>query len=149
METLTQLWLYNDWANQAIIRLFEEHTTKMPAKCLHLFSHIVNTQTVWLGRMNGSVQTLGAWDDHSIETCKLMHQAATAGLKEQLNLPSNRLAEVIEYKNSLGHQYQNTKHEILIHVFNHGTYHRAQIATEMRENGLEPLNTDYITFVRE
>lgn len=149
METLNQLWLYNNWANQAIIGLFEKHTKKMPANCLHLFSHMVNTQSVWLSRMNGSVQTVAAWDDHNIETCKLMHQEASAGLKEQLDLQPAELAEVIEYTNSLGNSYQNIRHDILIHVFNHGTYHRAQIATEMRKNGLEPLNTDYITFVRE
>lgn len=148
METLNQLWLYNDWANQAIIGQFEKHNTKMPANCLHLFSHMVNTQSVWLSRMNGSVQTLAAWDDHQIETCKLMHQEASMGLKQQLGLLPDQLAEVIEYSNSTGNTYQNSRHDILIHVFNHGTYHRAQIATEMRKNGLQPFNTDYINFVR-
>lgn len=148
METLNQLWRYNDWANLAVIRLFETHTSHMPANCLHLFSHIVNTQTVWLSRLNNTVQTIGAWDDHTIETCKQMHKEACEGLNAQIIMPEDLLAEVINYKNSTGNAYQNNRHDILIHVFNHGTYHRAQIATEMRKNGLEPFNTDYINFVR-
>ena len=38
--------------------------------------------------------------------------------------------------------------DILIQVFNHGTYHRAQVAKDLRGNGLAPVNTDYITYVR-
>ncbi|WP_414711827.1 DinB family protein [Sphingobacterium sp. UBA1498] len=44
--------------------------------------------------------------------------------------------------------FHNKVNDILLHVFNHGTYHRAQIASEMRRNGVEPINTDYITFIR-
>jgi uncharacterized damage-inducible protein DinB len=30
----------------------------------------------------------------------------------------------------------------------HGTYHRGQIAMQLRQQGLEPVNTDYIMFLR-
>lgn len=148
METLNKLWQYNNWANQAVIHLFEKHTTEMPANCLHLFSHIVNTQAAWLSRMNGTIQKFGAWDDHTIETCKEMHEQDSGRLQLEANKQPDLLAEIITYKNSTGTTYQNSRHDILIHVFNHGTYHRAQIAAEMRKNGLEPFNTDYINFVR-
>jgi uncharacterized damage-inducible protein DinB len=147
MDTLNQLWLYNNWANQAIIQLFTEHSN-MPADTLRLFSHIVNTQSVWLSRLHNAPQLFGAWDEHSIVICKNMHEEASAKLYEQIQFPEIRLSEVIRYQNSTGKQFENTRHDILIHVFNHGTYHRAQIATEMRKNNLEPLNTDYITFRR-
>jgi uncharacterized damage-inducible protein DinB len=31
---------------------------------------------------------------------------------------------------------------------NHGTYHRGQIVTMLRQLGAEPIATDFITFVR-
>jgi uncharacterized damage-inducible protein DinB len=34
-------------------------------------------------------------------------------------------------------------------VFNHGTYHRAQVARDLRQHNLEPINTDFIFYVRQ
>ena len=31
----------------------------------------------------------------------------------------------------------------------HASYHRGQVATKMREGGLEPVNSDFITYCRE
>jgi uncharacterized damage-inducible protein DinB len=44
--------------------------------------------------------------------------------------------------------FTNTVFDMLLQVFTHGGYHRGQIAMEMRKAGLEPINTDYINFVR-
>ena len=38
--------------------------------------------------------------------------------------------------------------EILEHLHLHGAYHRGQIAAWMRWEGIAPVNTDFITFVR-
>jgi uncharacterized damage-inducible protein DinB len=54
----------------------------------------------------------------------------------------------IEYANSQGRVFQNSLFDILFQVLNHATYHRGQIAMEMRKNELQPANTDYINFVR-
>ena len=149
MEFLQNLWAYNNWANQALIKVFLEHGKNLPPACLHLFSHIINTQVVWLSRLQGTPQLYGAWDDHTVQICKAMHEDSAAGLHLQIQLDAQELAEIISYKNSTGSAYQNSRLDILLHVFNHGSYHRAQIATQMRKNGLVPLNTDYITFKRE
>ncbi|RYE14391.1 MAG: damage-inducible protein DinB, partial [Sphingobacteriales bacterium] len=53
------------------------------------------------------------------------------------------------YTNTQGKTYTNTVLQILTHVVNHATYHRAQIATDMRQHSLEPLMTDYIAYARE
>jgi uncharacterized damage-inducible protein DinB len=36
----------------------------------------------------------------------------------------------------------------MIHLVNHASYHRAQIALLMRQQGHEPINTDFITYDR-
>ena len=35
------------------------------------------------------------------------------------------------------------------HVVNHSTYHRGQLATQLRQLGHTPPNTDFIRFLRE
>ena len=57
-------------------------------------------------------------------------------------------APVIKYRISTGDYYETSVFDILLHVFNHGTYHRGQIAKEMKLHNIEPVNTDYIQFVR-
>lgn len=66
-----------------------------------------------------------------------------------INQEHAALAEIIVYANTKGEAFQTAIHDIMIQVFNHGTYHRAQIACNLRQGGLEPVNTDYITFVRQ
>ena len=63
-------------------------------------------------------------------------------------MPTAGLTEVITYSNSRGEAFETSVHDILIQVFNHGTYHRAQVARDLRQHLLTPVNTDYITYVR-
>jgi len=148
MELLNQLWLYNDWANKMLLDTLKEYEHNVPETSMHLLSHIMNTQYVWLARIKGIVPELGAWDDHSLEICKSLHEESSFNIKKEIENHAHSLEEKIEYTNFKGLKYQNSISDILLHVFNHATYHRAQIAVDLRKNGLEPINTDYITFVR-
>ena len=55
----------------------------------------------------------------------------------------------VAYTNSSGTAFETPLRDILTHVVNHGTHHRAQIALVLREAGIAPPATDYIYFVRE
>jgi uncharacterized damage-inducible protein DinB len=46
-------------------------------------------------------------------------------------------------------EFQTPIKDLLMHVALHGSYHRGQIAQALRLAGGEPVNTDFITFVRE
>ncbi len=144
---LNQLWQYNDWANKTVFKSFDQYGQQVPAPALNLLSHIINTQYIWLNRIQGEKPVTGVWDVHLLKTCKEWHEEASAGLKQKIEHASD-LAEKIEYTNTKGVVFETSLQDILIHIFNHGTYHRAQIAQQMRRNGLEPVNTDYITYVR-
>jgi uncharacterized damage-inducible protein DinB len=148
METLNRLLKYNNWANQLLIASFKDMGALLPNKCIHLLSHIVNTQSVWLSRLNGTTQSFGAWDEHTIATCEIIHNESSAMLEQQILLPAEKLSEIIEYVNSTGKTFHTSRYDILIHILNHSTYHRAQIASQYRLNSLEPINTDYINYVR-
>lgn len=54
----------------------------------------------------------------------------------------------LSYKNYVGDSYVNNVEHIMMHLVNHSTYHRAQIALLLRQKGHEPVNTDFITYDR-
>ena len=55
----------------------------------------------------------------------------------------------LTYKNSRGEQFNQPVSEILLHVFNHGTYHRGQLVTMLRALGVTNLPaTDFIVWSR-
>jgi len=143
-----QLWLYNNWANEALFKTFEVHGDRMPASCLRLLSHIFNAQSTWLSRVNGEKPMVGLWEIHDLTACKKLHTATSQGIMAAMEHHADDLQIKIEYANSRGQVFQNTLMDILFQVFNHATYHRGQIAMDMRISGLEPVNTDYINFVR-
>ncbi|MGE7918037.1 DinB family protein [Viridibacillus sp. NPDC093762] len=64
------------------------------------------------------------------------------------NLANTDLDKLISYKNSKGKECKNSVRDILTHVVLHGQYHRGQINSLLREKGIEPINVDFITFVR-
>lgn len=144
---LEKLWYYNKWANKLIIQDMMVNLEEVPASCLRLLSHIINTQLIWSSRINGDESAVDVWDLHTLIDCLKYHNESSEKLKDYV-LDFNRYDRIIIYKNSKNLSFENLLEDILLHIFNHGTYHRAQIATEMRRNGLAPLNTDFITYKR-
>lgn len=56
----------------------------------------------------------------------------------------------LPYKNIRGEHYTQPVAEIVLHLSNHGTYHRGQIVTMLRQLGVERIpQTDYILFTRQ
>jgi uncharacterized damage-inducible protein DinB len=56
--------------------------------------------------------------------------------------------ETIEYHSSDGAFHKSTLSDIIIHVANHGTHHRGQIATLLRQENIAPPASDFIFFSR-
>lgn len=65
-----------------------------------------------------------------------------------LILGDSDLDKTIHYTNTREQVFNNSIRDILFHIINHSTYHRGQIATEFRQNGLDPLVTDFIVYKR-
>jgi uncharacterized damage-inducible protein DinB len=144
--TLLRMQAYNNWANKILLSHLMIQPTLPPA-CLKLMQHIANTQSIWISRILSETPTVGVWEEHNLASCLEIHQESAAIIDNILTSDMD-LAKDISYVNTQGNSFTNAVQDILIHVFNHATYHRAQIAKELRANGLEPLNTDYISFVR-
>ncbi len=60
------------------------------------------------------------------------------------------LAHVFAYQNSKREQFKQPLFQMLMHLFNHQTYHRGQIVTMLRLAGIEEIPaTDFIVWSRK
>ena len=65
-------------------------------------------------------------------------------------LGADGLVRSLEYRSLAGQPATSQFWEMILHVVNHGTYHRGQIATFLRQIGSTPAqSTDMIVFFRE
>jgi uncharacterized damage-inducible protein DinB len=144
---LNQFCRYNNWANSILLDALVANSSLVPESSILLFSHIVNAQTRWISRINGTTPSFGVWQLHDLETCRILLEESANGLT-QLEQMENIGDQIIKYSTTTDVHFETSIADILLHVFNHGTYHRAQIAKEMKQHNIQPVSTDYIQFVR-
>lgn len=146
-EYFLKFFSYTDWANKKVMDCLNQQQIH-DEKILTLAGHILAAQSVWLSRMTrSSVAPYKLWYKYSLTELNNMTDEIGDGYKRYLTGLSG-INEIITYKNMAGVDYQNAIDDILIHVANHGTYHRGQIALLLREKGYEPASTDYIIYDR-
>ncbi|WCN39731.1 DinB family protein [Aneurinibacillus uraniidurans] len=92
---------------------------------------------------------LPIWSEVDIEVCaELVKQNEESFTAFLTNLANTDLDKTISYTNSKGKEFTNSVRDILTHVALHGQYHRGQMNSRLRAGGIEPVNLDFITFVR-
>lgn len=142
-----ELFEYTFHFNKKVIDVLLNDPINFPAKSLELLNHTINTQEVWNERIYELPVTLSAWQ---IRDTELLNNINIMNYEMSLKIVDNvDFEKSIDYKNSRGEAYTNTVRDILFHLVNHSTYHRAQIATDFKVNGLTPLVTDYIFYKRD
>jgi uncharacterized damage-inducible protein DinB len=65
------------------------------------------------------------------------------------SLKSDDLQKVVHHKTMAGVPQAQPLWQMLQHLVNHGSYHRGQVATMLRQSKAKPSSTDLITFYRE
>ena len=143
-EFFRKLINYNDQCNRELFRLLNTAGEAIPEKGLLLYSHILNAQSIWTSRIAAEPPSVGVWDIHSLQVLQSFN--TTNYEKTLLILETYELQEMIHYVNTKGQAYNRRVEDILFHVINHSTYHRAQIAMELKQAGIEPIATDYIFY---
>jgi len=115
--------------------------------------HTYSAEWVWYQRWNGTSPTEGltftdypdlqtlmnAWDKLEAEIRTLI-----AGLDDE------GVNRVHQYRFMNGQATQSVFWQMFQHVVNHGSYHRGQVTTMLRQLGADPpKSTDMITYYRE
>ncbi|GJM32431.1 MAG: hypothetical protein DHS20C18_14320 [Saprospiraceae bacterium] len=147
MEALLTTYYDYHWeANERYINLIKQTKTP-PERAIFLMSHILNAQQIWLNRISPNGKKVGVWEEHAPDSMANLNMEQ---YKRAITLlAENDLSEIITYQNTQGQTYTNSIRDILLHIVNHGTYHRGQLALLFRAADIAPPNTDYIFYRRE
>lgn len=149
-DYFNKLLNYDSYQNGVMLRAIK--SAGNPEKAVQLMAHLLGSQQVWLTRCKKEQGAIGGaiWPNWKIEALECIidqnHQNWQAYID---GLTDTDFNEVIPYKDSKGDPYQNILVDILAHVFNHGTHHRAQVGQLLKQTGVETLPvTDYILYIR-
>ncbi|MGK6349863.1 DinB family protein [Parapedobacter sp. DT-150] len=141
-----ELFTYSRYCNQRLAAVLMEPSTAVDQKSISLFSHILNAHQIWNSRIQQQPSTHGVWEIRPLgewAEIDLRNYDQTLGI-----LKTCVLTDPVAYTTSNGQPFTNTVGDILFHIINHSTYHRGQLALLFRQQGLEPLLTDYIFYKR-
>jgi uncharacterized damage-inducible protein DinB len=141
-----ELFEYSHYFNRKLGDVFIYNADRVSERAIKLYSHILNAHQIWNNRINPKQAHFGVWEIHSIQDCK---QIDSENFENSLVLLDRfDLNEAIHYTNTRGEAFTNDVKSLFFHIINHSTYHRGQLATELKQNGLDPLVTDYIIYKR-
>lgn len=141
---------YDLWCNHRVLASLRG-VEEPPADAVRLFAHILGAQRLWLKRMVGDDCTgLTPWPELAIDECAALIEEQYGRWMSYLDdLDGSWLDDTISYTTTKGDPYVTSIRDILTHVNNHSTYHRAQIARSLKQHSIAPPVTDYIAYVRE
>jgi uncharacterized damage-inducible protein DinB len=141
-----ELYEYNHFMNGSVIRKITEDHIASSEKNVKLMSHILNANRIWNDRINASVRKIGVFDLVPVHEMQYFDKV---NFEESFLIIDNHdFEQQLSYVNSKGNSYTNSVRDVMFHVINHSNYHRAQIAADMRANGIDPVVTDFIFYKR-
>ena len=159
-EEMRVLFDFNAWANRRTLHAAsalspEQFTRSMGSSFSSVrdtLVHVCSGEWVWLERFQRRspeafpdlrhLDTVSALREHwSSQEAALLAFVGT--------LTEQNLDAVLEYRTFKFGVYRNPLWQSMQHVVNHGTYHRGQVATLLRQLGAQPLPTDLMHFYRE
>lgn len=144
------MFAYNYWANRLFTDCLDKATVAN-AKSFLLMSHLLTAEEVWLCRLQRREAPLQRlWNEYPIEELQQKTEERKAGWETFLkSMEEATLRTPIQYQNSQSQTFTTEVRDVLNHVINHSTYHRAQMAFLLRQELIEPPPTDYILYIRQ
>ena len=115
-------------------------------------AHMYGAEWLWYNRWTGNLDATmpkydswpdlsaikKAWLEHEVRLRTFVNDGGEAGV-----------TRVHNYKSLAGQPTSSKFWEMLVHVVNHGSYHRGQVTTLLRQLGAQPpKQTDMIAFFR-
>lgn len=159
-QLLEQYAVYNYWANKTLL----ERLAQVPLEILlkdmnssfgniyNTFKHIMTVESVWWQRIKLSEHVEAPKDpqENFDELSKMILYSSTRWMEWVKEANEKNLTHVFGYQNSKKEYFKQPVYEVLLHLFNHQTYHRGQIVTMMRQNLIDKIPaTDFIVFSRK
>jgi uncharacterized damage-inducible protein DinB len=149
---------YHYWANKRLLGALQNLTEEQYTRDLGgsfpsiqaTIAHLMNAEVSWMSRLTGEarqrvtaedVPTVAAaterWAELEEEYLALLESPGDGGFDRPIHVTM-----------STGQEFTHTVTEVLQHLVNHGTYHRGQVTTMIRQIGLVPVALDMIRYFR-
>ena len=156
---IQRLYDYNSWANERVLEslqpigqeIFTSHKQASHGSIRGIIAHIAGAEWIWLERWKGSSQA-GLLPESEFETVEIAAQRLRTIDHDLEEFTSQLTQQDLDgsrgYRTTEGKAYSNVLSDMLLHLANHSSYHRGQIATLLRQSGAVPQSTDFILFIR-
>jgi len=159
-ELLTQYATYNIWANNEIINVVlsltkEQQHQEITSSFCSIYDtcyHLYDAESIWWQRLQQVDKMIRQSDNK-----EAFMQDLTSGWQQQSKLWSDwinnaseeKIQQTFYYQNMKKEQFEQPLYEVLLHLFNHGTYHRGQLVTMLRQLDIEKIPaTDFVHWAR-
>lgn len=159
-QLLQQYASYNIWANKRIIEIANQLSDEQINKEIvssfpsvyKTVLHLMEVENAWWERLKlfehpaMSGWFTGNFDELSKKWLELSQQWHTW----IQNANEVNISHVFAYQNSKKEHFKQPVYEMLLHLFNHQSYHRGQLVTMFRQLRLDKIPpTDFIVFSRK
>jgi len=159
-EDIRQLFEYNSWANRRLIEACskvsnEDFTRDLGSSFPSLRAtlvHILGGEWLWLERFHGRSHTAlpAASEFADLPAVRRRAEEIDGDLRDYVaSLTDQDIARDLPHKNTAGQPFSQPLWQLLQHLVNHGSYHRGQVTTMLRQLGAPSVPTDLVRFYRE
>lgn len=154
----SDLLAYKRWANFRVfdaLKAVPDSTLTKPQKTkfgsiIATAQHVLNMDVVWRARLLSADHAIRSRTPKSVFPIeRLSNEQERLDVWFLNSLADISLDQVVRFAFLDGQIGEMSASDILIHVVNHGTYHRGHIADMLYNEGAVPPITDYPVFVRE
>lgn len=160
-EILQQLATYNAWANGLLLDLIQQLpegqlTATVPSSFNSLqgtLLHMWDAESIWWQRMKLQERIIRPSDDFeggirdivgSLQSLDRQWAEWVSGAQEHM------FQHEFFYTNLRNERFKQPVYQVLLHLFNHNTYHRGQLVNMLRQLGIEKLpQTDFVVWSRK
>lgn len=153
------LFAYSSWATTRVLNTAERpapELLRVPVfdglpPILDTMAHALGAEVIWRQRWEGQSPTLmlSPTDLPTLATLRERWGAEQAAVKAKLDaLDDEALGQPISYRDTKGRPSTTALWQMLVHLANHGTQHRAEAAAMLTALGHSPGDLDMILFFR-
>ena len=160
-ELLSQLAAYNIWANHKLLEIIlalseEKQKQEVPSSFRSLYTtvfHMWDAESIWWQRMKLHERITRPSDNLNSSMKDVSNGLLQQNQQWQEWVDTSTepmLDHVFQYYSQKKESFKQPIFQMMLHVFNHGTYHRGQLVNMLRQLGIEKIpQTDFIVWSRK
>lgn len=157
--SIQELFNYNYWARDCQLRTCEALTGEQFVRSLgssfasvrDTLVHMLDTEWVWLERWRRHPPrpSLSAQDFLSVSVVSERWAVVEHEIREFLaTLREDNLVQPLTYVSQKGGRFSYELWRPMLHLINHQSYHRGQVATMLRQLKVQPPGVDFLAGYR-